>query len=544
MASRKATPVRLTPARSEPAVSPATRARPAAEPTDGAAERRGWYAIAAITTVLALTWVPLLNAPFGDDHLGRILGRYALHLRNLQEQGVLTSHLGADWAPYASLPYAHHPPLVNLLTALTGLLPGAGEYEVRLPAYLLGLLVVPAGAGLLRGFGLRWPAVLLALGLLVATPFYWAYGPLMFDLGLILLLSATVVRLRRRPDPSRRLVALAVVAALLTTLVSWPGVAAGGGLGLWLLATRRLDRVTALVGAALLAGVVVSLGYVVGVTGLGALGDQAELRSTGGGYGPLGFLRRQLRFATTLYPVWYLLVLPLGVLAGLRDRRTRGYLAAAVVFTAGWILVPNQAAYLHSYWSYPALVVGLVGMAALADRLVVGGGTGGHAARPAAPAGTRARWRWPARAMPPGWPARRPTRRTVRRAAGALVAAGLAGYLGVLVAGPVRRDLLTVPAEAGRLAAEHRPPAGQRYAWTAGDGLTTPRWLAYYWRLAPRELDPEVLGSGRARPEDLVLMDLRARPEWLPESIDRRAVARGGPYAVFRVAELRAAARH
>ncbi|GAB3963674.1 hypothetical protein [Plantactinospora veratri] len=49
-------------------------------------ERLGRAGVAAITGVVALTWFPLLGMPFGDNHLGRIIGRYALHLRNLQEQ--------------------------------------------------------------------------------------------------------------------------------------------------------------------------------------------------------------------------------------------------------------------------------------------------------------------------------------------------------------------------------------------------------------------------------------------------------------------------
>ncbi|GIG89650.1 hypothetical protein Pen02_45860 [Plantactinospora endophytica] len=548
-------------------------------------ERWGWTTVAAITGIVALTWIPLLDMPFGDNHLGRIIGRYALHLRNLQEQGLLGSHFGADWVPYASAPYAHHPPLLNLLTALTGLLPGDGEYQVWLPPYLLALSIVPAGAALLRGIGLRWSATLLAVGLMTATTFYWVYSPLMFDLGPILALSATVVRLRARPDPSRRLVLGACLAAFLTTLVSWPGVGFAAALGLWLLAARRVDRVTVPVGASMLAGVAISLTFVVGVTGMTMLGGQAELRSTGGSYTVWQFLGRQWQYAADLLPVWYIAALPVGAVVGLLDRRTRSYLAMAIAFTAAWILGLNNGAFVHSYWSYPILVVGLVGMGVLLDRVtdhlmaarrptpgheldgphpghepheldglheldrvhglheldrlhgsdadgrLDGSGPGGG--------GTPAVVRRVGRSERAGrWLARRPVRVTVAL----LVGTALGTYLGVLVVGPDRQRLLEEPAQAGRLVAGHPPPAGQRYAWVAGTGATSPRWLAYYWRLKPRLLTATTLTAAPTRPEDLVLVNLRRRPDWMPESVEAQAVARAGPYALFPVAVLRDAA--
>lgn len=524
--------------------SPTTVTLPAPAATSAPAagrriERWGWGAVGAITAVVASTWVARLGEPFGDNHLGRIVGRYALHERNLREQGILGSHFGADWAPYASTPYAHHPPLLNFLTALTGLLPGEAEYQVWLPPYLLALLIIPAGAALLRGFAVRWSATLLAVGLMVATPFYWVYSPLMFDLAPILALSAAVVRLRTRPDPGRALVAGACAAALSTTLVSWPGIAFAAALGLVLFLARRIDRVTILVAASMLTGLAISLAFMVGVSGMTLLGGQAELRSTGGDHTMSQFLDRQWHFAYLLLPVWYLGALPLGAVAGLLDRRTRSYLATAIGFTAVWVLGLSNGSYVHSYWSYPVLVVGLVGMGVLLDR-IVGRLVDRPTPDPATGTGTD-RARRGSRAL-----SRLVGRRSVRLVAVALVWAALGTYLGAgLVVGPVRNRLLTEPTQAGRLVAEHPPPAGQRYAWIAGTSVTTPRWLVYYWRLAPRSLTAERLRSDpTARPEDLVLMNVRQRPDWLPESVEALAVDRDGPYALFPVATLRAAARY
>ncbi|MFY1673293.1 ArnT family glycosyltransferase [Plantactinospora sp. WMMB334] len=494
-------------------------------------ERRGRAAVAILTGIVAVTWIPQLAEPFGDNHLGRIIGRYALHLRNLQEHGILGSHFGADWAPYAATPYAHHPPLLNLLTALTGLLPGDGEYQVWLPPYLLALLIVPAAAALLRAIGLRWSATLLAVGLMVATTFYWVFSPLMFDLGPILALSATVVRLRARPEPSRRLVLAACASALLCTLVSWPGVGLAAILGLWLFAARRFDRVTILVGTSMLLGVAISLAYVVGVTGMALLGGQAELRSSGGGHTLRQILRRQWFFVSGLLPVWYLGALPLGTVAGLLDRRSRSYLAIAAGFTAVWIFGLRNAAYVHSYWSYPLLVVGLVGMGVLLDRVMDG------IAPPPAPHSKLLSDRLVSRGEDRGED-RGEGRRRVGVATAVLVGAALATYLGVLVAGPDRHRLLSEPAQAGRLVAGHPPPPGQRYAWVAGDGASSPRWLAYYWNLPPRLLTAATLTSEPTRPEDLVLVDLRRPPEWLSGPVEAGAVARAGPYVLVPVSVL------
>jgi hypothetical protein len=108
-----------------------------------------------------------------------------------------------------------------------------------------------------------------------------------------------------------------------------------------------------------------------------------------------------------------------------------------------------------------------------------------------------------------------------------------------MVFGPTRQSQMNGPSDAGRLVTEHAPAAGQKVAWFSR--LPTPRWLAYYWDLSPTEITPQNLNSDRARPEDLVVMDLRRMPTFIPASIAPKAVARVGDYALFRVADLRAA---
>ena len=87
-----------------------------------------------------------LNTPLGDNHFGRVGGRYALHVRNLFADGLIGSSWSANWKPYVSVPYAHHPPLLNMLDAAVSGLPGDDPYQVMLAPHLLALLAIPAGA--------------------------------------------------------------------------------------------------------------------------------------------------------------------------------------------------------------------------------------------------------------------------------------------------------------------------------------------------------------------------------------------------------------
>lgn len=466
-------------------------------------ERWGWTGVALLTAVVAASWAPYLNDPLGDNRAGRITGRYAIQLRNLLEKGLIDSHWGTDWSPYNPHPYAHHPPLRNLLDLLFSVLPGDGVHELRIAPFLLTLLAIPAAAGLLRGLEIRWVPTLLAVGLMVVTGYFWVYGPLLYDIGLILALSALVVLLRRRPQPAGWLVAAACATALLTTLHSWPGIAFAAVLGLWLFAARRLDRVTVAVAASMVAGVAVSLSYVVGISGTDNLltqaGDRSSVTVTGA-----EFAGRQWQYFSDLLPPWYLILLPLGVIAGLATRRTRFYTALATGFAAGWLVVLDNGAYVHDYWGYPILIAGVIGMGALAqwlaDRAAVG-----RLSRVLAIAGTT----------------------------------GLVGLLGVgfgtMVFGDTAHRYLASPASAGQLVIDNPPAAGQQQAWHYQ--VPAPRWYAYYWDLHQRQISPRRLAD-EARPDDLVLLDLDRLPQWLPESVGSRAVARQGHYALFRAEDL------
>ena len=338
-------------------------------------DQAGAAAVSAITTLVAVSWVRLVGLPFGDNHPGRVAARYALHVRNLYADGLRGSHLGAAWEPYQAEPYAHHPPLLNLADAVVGLLPGSGEWQIQLAPLTLALLAVPAGATLLRVLGMSWVATLLSVGALVSTGFFWIYGQVMFDLGPILALGACVLRLGRHPTPPRCLVASTAGAAALAMLASWPGIAFATIAVTWLLWTRRAApgstgyRPAVLVTVAAGVGLALSASFMIAVHGVGVLAEQTEFRTSGGTFGFGQFVRQIARFTGELLPGWYRWLWVPAVVAGLTDRRTWWCTFLTMVFAAGWIGVLDNGAYIHDYWSYLVVLPGLVGGAALVDRV-------------------------------------------------------------------------------------------------------------------------------------------------------------------------------
>ncbi len=464
-------------------------------------DRWGWLGVAALTALVAATWAITLAAPYADNHEGRVFSRFALQVRNLAEHGLVGSQFATDMAPYGQS-YAHHPPLATILDVLFGALPGDGEYQMRLAPYLLGLLAIPAAAALLRAFDIAWTPVLLALGLMVATAYFWVYARIVFDLGPLLAMSAAIAHLRRRPDPPPWLLGLACVTSFLGALASWLGIALAAVLGLWLLAARRrIDRVTVAVAACMIAGVLGSLLFMVGVAGAGNLAAQTAFRTEGGDFTVREFFARQWFWARQLLPAWYIVLLPVGIVAGLVDRRTRVFTGIATAFAIGWVVALPNGSFIHDYWPYPLLIPGVVGMATLLD----------------------AAW------------SRLP--RVGRTVGAGAVGIALAVAFAALATGPVASTYIYQPLAAGRLVSSHPPPQGQQHAWHISFGAI--RWLAYYWDLSPGKITPDTLPQ--ARPQDLVLVHLERIPEWLRPSIRDHLVARDGVYALVRVSDIRAA---
>ena len=483
----------------------------------------GWTLVALITLGVLATWAPSLTAALGDNHEGRILARHALNVSNALADGLAASGWLSDWSPYVGgdgeqTSYAHHPPLLNLGYYLAGrLAPAQLDTAIRSFAALIGVAILPVGAAILRRLGVRWAATLVATVAVAVTPLFWVYGRMHGSVTLLLLMVLAVVRLTERRRIGRGELAAASVACVAAIVAGYLGMATAALLGLWLLRRRGLDAVTWTVGIAMVVGAAISLGYVVGSTGAGRVGEQIQMRTGGGDFTAAEFVARIGEWATSLLPWWWRwVVLPLGLVGGLAHRATRPLTVIGVVVTVGYVVGLPNGSYIHDYWIFPVLLpvwFGLGGLVTLmGDRM--------------------------ARRRPGGTPPRLGgVALSEQVAAAALVAVllGLGAWHGLSTHLPSR--YLIGPEAAGELVREVPPPEGQDLAWRTA-GFAAPRWYSYYW-----DLPPELVTRGTADelpPDDLVLVRLDGRPGWLGDGDELRelSVADRGDYALVTGATL------
>ena len=364
--------------------------------------------------------------------------------------------------------------------ASVGLL-GDNLVALRLAGFVMGAATVLFMAALLRGRGLEWGPILLALGAMAATGFFYIYGRLGVGFSLVVAATAVVAHLRDAPSPSRKLLAAGAAVVALAAMQSWIAMGAVGLLVLWLW-TVAGARSPALrwVAAGALAGAAVVAVWLLSGAGPADLSDQVANRTdtSVGGFGE--FLSRQWRLAGDFTPVWLRWLVAPALVAGLADRRTRMATAVTLAVAAAWTFGLRQGAWIHRLWNFPWLAPVTIGLAALGDA------------------------------------ACRLVRGRLALAAGALAAAVIAVTAFRVVTGPVRDAYLTDPAVAGSVVEAAGPDLSPDRFWVAG-GITTPRWGSYYlnvpvWTLTqPRFPD--------LAPADLVLIRNDRPPVFLADRI-------------------------
>lgn len=463
-------------------------------------DRWAWVVVWVLTAAVAVSWLPGLLGPLGDNHEGRIYGAVALQVSNLWELGWSASQWGTTRDPFAAA-YSHHPPGFSLWYVPAWLLPGDLTTWVRVLPYLLGLSFLPASVAVLGRLGVRPLAAAAAVGLVAATPLYWVYGRIWPALGLVALLAWAVVDLRQRDVvPTRRLVAVCALAAV-AVLANWFVMAAAALLGVWLLAGRGRDRVTVAVGATMAVAAVAAVGWVVAAPDTIEAGRQVAVRTTGGGFTAGEFVDRILRWTGELLPVWSVVALA-GVVVALVDRRTRVVAAGASVLGVAWVVALPNGAYVHDYWIASLLVPMVVALAVLVDRLMV--------VRPVV--------------------------------VGAVAVALAGGALAVLLAGDVPEERIAAPAAAGALAASV-PPPDQPTGWVTRF-VAGPVWLGYAWDM-PVEILRDRDDLGAVAGDDLVLVNLDRLPPWVAsaEALVADAVARERGYVLVTGDTLAGASR-
>ena len=472
--------------------------------------RSGWTVAALIALVVLAVWLPDLDLPLGDSDDGRILARLGLSARNFWEQGAAESGYGASIEPFiraeygvapgetpprAAVTYAHHPPLQTFASIASVGIFGDTPASLRVVGFLMGAATVLFMTALLRVRGIGWGPTLLAAGAMSVTGFYYVYGRIGVGFSLIVASAAAVAYLRKAPDPPRPVWAAVAVLAGLTALQSWIAMAAIALLILWLLAAQGWTPITRWVALGALVGVLVTVGWLLNATDTGELGTRVAFRidTARGTFGE--FLARQWRFAGRFTPVWFRVLMPFALVAGLVDRRTRVPVAITLGVAAAWTFGLQQGAWIHLLWNFPWLAPVTIGLAALIDT------------------------------------ARRVVPHLLAWSAGGLGAVVLVVTFYGLVTGPAHEDYLIAPADAGRILEKVSVSRVSGQMWVT-PGIGTPRWVSYYLSAPVWTLESDMVDE--LEPGDLVLVRTDRVPDHIPEGALDNALLAEGRYRLIR----------
>ena len=466
----------------------------------------GWTVAALIALAVLAVWLPDLDLPLGDSDDGRILARFGLQARNFWERGPAESRYGALVEPYirteygvgpgetpprAAVTYAHHPPLQTFASIVSVGLLGDTPAGLRVVGFLLGAATVLFMTALLRIRGIGWGPALLAVGAMSATGFYFVYGRIGVGFSLIVAAAAAVAYLREAPDPPRSVLAAGAVLAGLTAMQSWIAMAAIALLVLWLIPAKGWAPATRWTALGVAAGVLITAAWLINATDSAEIGNQVALR-IGTDKGTFGeFLARQWRFAAIFTPVWFRVLAPFALLAGLADRRTRVPVAVTLGVAAAWTFGFQQGAWVHVLWNFPWVAPVTIGLAALveAGRQVVAG--------------------------------------RVRLLAGGLGAVVLVTTLYGVVSGPVRRDYLAAPADAGKILEQMSSTPVSGRIWVT-PGIGSPRWVSYYLAVPVWTLRSDMISY--LERGDLVLVRIDRVPDHVPGGVLDTALLAEGRY--------------
>ncbi len=469
----------------------------------------GWVFATLLAVVVLAVWLPDLRLPLGDSDDGRILARLGLQARNYWESGAAESGYGAVFEPFiraeygvlpgeappkAAVTYAHHPPLSTFAAILSVGLLGDTPAALRVSGLLMGAATILFMTALLRVRGIPWVPTLLAVSAMVTTGFFFVYGRIGVGFSLIVASAAAVAYLREASEPSRRVVGAAAVLAGLTAMQSWIAMAAIALLLLWLLSAKGWAPVVRWMAVGALAGVLITVAWLLNSTDLGELGNRVAFRvdTSRGAFGE--FLARQWDFAGRFTPVWFRLLSLPALVAGLADRRTRVPVAITLGVAAAWTFGLQQGAWIHLLWNFPWLAPVTIGLGALID------------------AGRRV---------------------LVHRAAQVVSIVAVVVFAMTLygvATGPTRDQYLSVPADAGRVMERLAMLPTQGNVWVT-PGIGTPRWVSYYLDVPVWTLRSET--QQELRPEDLVLVRTDRVPDDFPEnSLDDPVLSEGRYYLI------------
>ncbi len=195
--------------------------------------------VVAAAAVRALTWaawaiavLPMAGRPLGFSHDGRNAGVFSLMARGIDQLGWAGSNWGSTLANDLGS-YAHHPPLIVWLTALSEGVGGTHPFWTRLPTVVASALTIVLLHRICRR--LTDDPLAAALGSCVAatTPMFLVYG-WMLDTPMLALPAGMFLAdrwLALEEGEAVRPVTWAI-GAFVAAIAGWLGTALAGVLGL------------------------------------------------------------------------------------------------------------------------------------------------------------------------------------------------------------------------------------------------------------------------------------------------------------------------
>ena len=321
-------------------------------------------AVSIMALFLLVSWIPAFGMPLGDSHEGRVLGQFALHMKNFWSMGVVASSFGASWEPFSDIPYTHHPPVLTFLHVIVSSIIGEGLKQIKLISYVAGVLTIPALFSMGKNLGINSKAVTISVLFLITTPWWWVYGRL--GLGLLpnVLMIGTILAATEKP--TKRKTVIASLATFFAVAASWHGVFLFPFLWFQTWRRRKFDHLTfSLMGASILGGLAILL-WVSQGGGLSEVGDHIGERVERD-WTWNQFAERQWEFAQTLLPLWYMILSLPALVIGLIDSRTRFLTTSLISMVLVFALVPSNGAWIHDYWNFPILLTLFPGFAVMSE---------------------------------------------------------------------------------------------------------------------------------------------------------------------------------
>jgi len=338
----------------------------------GSLERRTRAGIAlAIVVFLVDAW-PRIAAPFGNSHDGRNGIVWLLGADSVLTHGPVTARLGA-WAELRGT-YAHHPPGTYMAATLADAI-GDHPALLRAPAWLASLAAIPLLVHLLRKSGVSSSSAATATALVVATPMFLLYGPMLNMEALSLPLAVGLLLAWQPPVWSSERRTIVVAAA--GSLCSYQGIALGLLLGAVGIVRGRRGRRRLLahergtIIGTVLGGGLAGLWLWWANDGFGAIVDQTRTRTDTSALTVAEFLDRQLLYLTETVPPWVLAGALLSLLSARHRKDLRLPLVTSTLLVVAFaVLVPNGSG-VHVYWNYLILLPVALCLGPGMDRLAI-----------------------------------------------------------------------------------------------------------------------------------------------------------------------------